>query len=293
MRLIFPRAKVRRIYEKARYLEQWYLLYRFSTGLPTSFAAFDPLMPPRDRFWADPHIVMAGNRYYVFVEEYLFAIGKGRIAVLEIDEHGRCGESVPVLEQPYHLSYPCVFEWDGTYYMVPESAANGTIELYESADFPYKWRFKMNLMQGIFAVDSSLLHYAGRWWLFSGIAQDPTFLPYAQLYLFYADSPVTSKWQSHPLNPLVSDATTGRPAGSVCANDGTLLRPSQDCSKRYGYGFDLNEILELSCTEYAERHAISVRPTWDTKVLATHTFARAGRLIVIDAFAQTPRLART
>ena len=291
MKLDFALGRLQRAYEKMRFLEQWYLLYDFSPEAPSSFAAFQPLMPPRDRFWADPHLVEAAGRYFVFVEEYLFRAGKGRIAVLEIDEQGRCGEAVPVLEQAYHLSYPCVFEWNGGYYMAPESAANRTIELYECVEFPYRWRFKMNLMHDVLAVDTTLFFHSGRWWLFAGMAGGSTSLPYAKLYLFFADSPLTCEWQAHPLNPLVSDAMCGRPAGSVWADHGALLRPSQDCSQRYGYSFDLNRILKLSSTEYAEERVMSVRPHWDAKVLATHTFARAGRLTVIDAFAQKPRLA--
>lgn len=291
MRIGLSRKAVRRIFEKARYLEQWYLLYDLSPELPASFATFHPLIPPRDRFWADPHIVREGDRYYVFVEEYLFAVRKGRIAVLVVDDYGHCVEKAPVLERPYHLSYPCVFEWNENYYMVPESSANRTIELYECEEFPYRWRFRMNLMEGVLAVDTTLMHHSGRWWLFSGMADAPTSLPYAKLFLYFADNPITNKWQAHPRNPLVSDGMVGRPAGGVWAEQDILLRPSQDCSQRYGHGFDLHKILTLSCTEYAERKVMSVRPDWDARVLGTHTFARAGRLTVIDAFAQTPRLA--
>ena len=57
----------------------------------------------------------------------------------------------------------------------------------------------------------------------------------------------------------------------------------------YGYGFDLNEIMLLSDTEYLERRVTLVRPDWDKRTLATHTFAVAGRLTVIDALMQRPR----
>ena len=70
---------------------------------------------------------------------------------------------------------------------------------------------------------------------------------------------------------------------------GKLFRPSQDCSKAYGYGFDLNEIEILSETEYREKKVLSVRPTWDKKILGTHTFASCGDLTVIDVFTKMPK----
>lgn len=68
-----------------------------------------------------------------------------------------------------------------------------------------------------------------------------------------------------------------------------MLRPSQDCSRGYGYGFDLNEISLLSDSEYAERNVLSVQPGWDKKARATHTFAREGKLTMIDAFTRRSR----
>jgi len=177
--------------------------------------------------------------------------------------------------------------------MAPESSANRTIALYECVEFPHRWRFRMNLMEGVDAVDSTLLHHDGLWWLFTGIAGRGVSLPYAQLHLFSAGSPVTHAWRAHPLNPLVADSRKGRPAGGVWRDGSELLRPSQDCTKTYGYGFDLNRILRLSLTDYAEETALSVRPDWDASVAATHTFSRAGRLTVIDAFVREPKAAHT
>lgn len=39
---------------------------------------------------------------------------------------------VVVLEEPYHLSFPWVFEEDGHIYMLPETGATNTIRLYEA-----------------------------------------------------------------------------------------------------------------------------------------------------------------
>jgi hypothetical protein len=110
------------------------------------------------------------------------------------------------------------------------------------------------------------------------------------LFLFYTNDLFSGQWAPHPQNPVISDVKQARPAGSIFLRDGKLLRPSQDCAKMYGYGFDLNEIEILSETEYRERKISSVRPNWDRKILATHTFATCGNLTVIDAFAYVRKI---
>lgn len=279
-----------RIYQKTFYLDQWHLIFDLHKDISTSFCKFKTLFPPKDRFWADPHVIQADGRYYIFVEEYIYKKRKGQISVIEMDRQGNCKDTVRVLERDYHLSYPFVFEWEGKYFMVPESAQNKTIDLYECIEFPYEWKFKMNLMKNVNAVDTTLFHYCGKWWLFTGMAENEGSLPLVELFLFSSNVLFTSEWNPHPLNPIVSDVKRARPAGRLFTRNGKIFRPSQDCSKFYGYGFDLNEILLLSETEYSEKEVISVRPNWDKKIQATHTFTSDGQLTIVDAFMRRRKL---
>ena len=148
----------------------------------------------------------------------------------------------------------------------------------------------MTLMADVQAVDTTLLYHESRWWLFTAMAENEGAFPEVELFLFYSDELLTREWTPHPRKPIVSDVKKARPAGRIFARNGKLYRPSQDGSRLYGYGFDLNEILLLSETEYAERTAASVRPHWDRKVLGTHTFTREGQLTVIDALTRRRRL---
>jgi len=279
-----------RIYQKAFYLDQWYLMFDLNKDISTSFCRFKEVIPPKDRFWADPHVIQADGHYYIFVEEYIYKIRKAHISVIEMDGQGNCRDPIRVLERGYHLSYPFVFEWEGKYYMVPESAENKTIELYECIEFPHKWRFKMNLMENVNAVDTTLFRYCGKWWLFTGMAENEGSLPLVELFLFFSNELFTREWNPHSLNPIGSDVTRARPAGRLFTRNGRIFRPSQDCSKMYGYGFDLNEVLLLSETGYLEKEWISVRPDWDKKIQATHTFTNEGQLTIIDAFMRRRRL---
>ncbi len=275
---------VKEFFQRILYMDQWSLLFSLKRDGVNGFSEFAKIMPPKGKFWADPHVIQFDGKYYIFIEEFSNPQNKGHISVIELDEHGNWKTPVKVLEKDYHLSYPFTFEWNNKFYMVPESRGNKTIDLYECADFPYKWNFKQHLMENISAVDTTLIHYSDKWWLFTAMAEKEAAAPNVELFLFYTDDLFNGEWESHPQNPIISDVKSARPAGGIFIKDGKLFRPSQDCSKAYGYGFDLNEIEVLSETEYRERKILSVVPDWDKNIRATHTFASQGNLTVIDAF---------
>jgi hypothetical protein len=211
-----------------------------------------------------------------------YQLKKGHISVIEMDRTGNYKGSIPVLRKNYHLSFPSVFEWDNHFFMVPESAENRTIDIYECIQFPEEWKFKLTLMENVTAVDTTLLYFQEKWWLFTGIAEQEAAVPQFELFLFYSDELFTDHWQPHPMNPIVSDVKKARAAGRIFTRDGKLFRPSQNCSKSYGNGFDINEILVLSKTEYCEKRVRSVSPDWAQGVLGTHTYAYQNNLTVID-----------
>ncbi len=264
------------------FLDQWVIM----TGKNIShdsleWSALRPLVPDKDRYWADPFIVEKDNRYYVFIEEKILATGLGRIVCLTLDEDGSLVSNQVVLERPYHLSYPFIFEYQNEMYMLPETASNRTLELYRCQHFPYQWRFVKDLMADIYAVDATLLEHDKKWWLFANVKEEGGSSLDA-LHLFYADSPLADKWTAHPLNPIVKDMRSARPAGRIFIWDGKLIRPSQDSSRRYGYALKFNRIDKLSENEYEETNVTSFFPKGG-KILATHTFNQSGDLTVVDA----------
>lgn len=273
------------------YLSQWILLFHMGETAPCmDLSQFRKIVPPKDRLWADPVAVLRGGKYYIFVEEVPFATNKGHISVIVMDPTGSHGPAVQVLERPYHLSYPFVFDADGQTYMIPESSSNRTVELYRCADFPTRWEFVTNLLADVCAVDATLLRYKGKWWLFANMAETPGSSTWDELYLFHADSLLGAQWSPHPLNPIVTDVTRARPAGPIFEKEGRLYRPGQDCSVRYGYGIRVHEITELSEHTYDEVEVASIMPSWDKKIIAAHMLAHAGALTVADALQPRSKL---
>jgi len=262
----------------------FFLMYDLSDELSTSFWRYKKIMPPRDRFWADPHVIFRDDVYYLFIEEYLYATKKAHISLIEMQQSGTCSEPVKVLEEPFHLSYPHVFEYNGTVYMIPETRKAKSINLYRCTDFPTGWKYQATLMDSVHAVDSTLLFHKNRWWLFTNIAEPEGTSLHNELYLFSSDNLVSRDWKSHPMNPVISDVKRARPAGKILEHRGTLYRPSQCCSPRYGYGLKLNEIVDLTDTIYSEKEIAFIEPRWDRHLKGVHHICHENRLTMIDGY---------
>lgn len=262
------------------YREQWALAYQQGAGAHLEIGTFRRLMPPADRFWADPFPVQAGSEYYIFHEELLFSTGKGTIVLTVVNDTGTpVAQCVPVLETDCHLSYPFVFQWDGDFFMIPETASRRQVELYRCVTFPARWKLERVLLSGLRAFDSTAAFLFGRWWLFANVA---AYGPGTdELHLFHADSPL-GPWISHRSNPLKADVRSARPAGRIFEHDGQAYRPAQDCSRHYGYAVSVNRILQLDPETFEEREVSRITPTGIPYVAGVHTFNRVGNMTVID-----------
>ena len=264
------------------FLEQWILLFNIGNGISSSIWRFKKIVPPNDRFYADPFVMYEKGLYYIFIEEYIYKKNKGHISVLAVDSEGSYSKPVKILEKSYHLSYPFVFNHNEVFFLIPETSENRSIELYQSSKFPYEWEFKMCLMKNINAVDTTLFFYKNKWWLFTNIIENPGASNLDELFLFFSENLFSEKWIPHPLNPIISDVRNARSAGKIFMHKGRIIRPSQDCSKRYGFSTKLNEILMLDEKHYEEIPMDNIKPNWSRNIKATHTFNYVNNFTTID-----------
>ncbi len=267
--------------KKFRPQETWLLFAGKSAGqLVPDRAATRPILPPQGVYWADPIAFEHDNRSFLFVEEYVRKIHRGRIVCLTLDYEAKVTSHQPALERPYHLSYPFIFEHGGGTYMIPETASQRVIELYRCTHWPDQWELSGTLMKNVYAVDTTLFEHGGRWWLFANMMTEKGASSWDELHLFFSDDPLSSNWTAHPLNPIISDARIARPAGPLFMFNGILYRPSQDSSKRYGYALNLNRVDVLTENDYAETCVEKILP--QSGYLATHTYSRAGEWVFMD-----------
>ena len=199
------------------------------------------------RFVADPFMVREKDRWYMFFEAVDQLERKGKIGLAESKDGLRWKYRQVVLTETCHLSYPYVFKWQDQYYMIPETFSKKAIRLYRAVDFPTKWEYVQDLIEGPYA-DSSIVRFNGRWWI---ITADPR--GNRKMYVFFARD-LTGPWYDHPLNPIyINNQHFARPGGRIIFDEGKLYRFAQDDYKLYGNKLWAFQITELSTTGYAEK----------------------------------------
>src|SRR5437763_1884104 len=92
-----------------------------------------------------------------------------RVVAIECPEVGAPRIRRGILELAVHASYPYLVEHDGEIFCMPETSASEQVVLYKAVDFPTRWEKVATLVQGIAALDASLVRFDGRWWMFYGV----------------------------------------------------------------------------------------------------------------------------
>lgn len=239
--------------------------------------------------YADPFLFEHDGRHHLFCEEVPEGSHLGIISHTVLRRGSLAEPPSPVLVARHHLSYPFVFRYDGTVFMVPETLAAGRIELHRAIDFPNVWELDSVLLDGVRAADATLFEHRDRWWLLAAIGGHATTVTDA-LHAFFADSP-RGPWRPHPRNPVVSDVRAARPAGPIFTNGGRLIRPAQDSSRRYGWALTFREIVTLTPESYEERCLGRLDPRAIPGARAVHHYTRDSRYEAIDIRRRIPRVA--
>jgi len=198
-------------------------------------------------FIADPFLFREGAGWFMFFETLIRETNKGVICLASsVDGLSWSYERV-ILEEPFHLSYPYVFVWEGVHYMIPETAEANAVRLYKATKFPTKWTFVGELMQGPHR-DPSVFRHDGMWWMFSETSSDRR----GTLRLHFAED-LSGPWQEHPRSPVVDgNPHITRPGGRMLQFDGRIYRITQDVYPDYGMRLFAFEITSLTATTYSE-----------------------------------------
>lgn len=242
---------------------------------------FTVLSDDGESFYADPFMFAHGNRYYLFVEEFPYASGRGVISVAEYSADGRFGTPRVVLEEPHHLSYPQVFEEGGEIFMIPESSAARELVLYRADVFPDRWARDTVLLADIDINDATLLRSEHRHWLFGTEKFGPGSA--SDTLMVYSAPALRGPWRPHALNPIAIDRAAARPGGAFVRRDGRLFLPVQDGTHAYGGGLGLMELLRLDDEDVAFGPPAPIGPGDAWARNGIHTLNRAGNMEVVDS----------
>lgn len=257
-------------------------------GTPGSFIGKDApaqvaslLSGAKGSYLADPCLMQRGSQTYLFCEEFRYRANRGVVVAIEIP---RVAATQPqdAIDEPHHLSYPHVFEHEGEAYCIAEAAGTRRVELYRAVTFPFRWERTHTLLRDFRAIDSTLLKFADKWWLFCTSGDGPKRGDHSHLHIFHADD-LFGPWTPHVRNPVKIDVRSSRPAGRFFTHDGALYRPAQDCSRSYGGAIRINKIEKISETDFVERVAGTIRPPLNGYGEGIHTISSAGGWCVVDA----------
>ena len=267
----------KRFIEKFFMPSQWIIGYR-----KKGEKVWNYLKVNKNEMWADPFIVFEDGNYYIFFEEMSYKENKGHISVgvLDLEEKKLKGKKI-ILNKKYHLSYPFIFKEKDKWYMIPESSANKTIDLYEAVEFPYIWKFNKTLLKDIDASDTTILKRDDIWYLFTsesvpGITQND------ELSIFKSENFFEKDFKKISKIPILSDARCARMGGDFFKENGKLYRPSQDCSKRYGYKLNINLITCLEDNNYKEEIIKKLEHPKGIHCIAMHTYNSCEDIEVAD-----------
>ncbi|MDO4617443.1 MAG: hypothetical protein Q4B03_08305 [Lachnospiraceae bacterium] len=246
----------------------WIVLYR-----ERETKDFHQLQGQKNYWYADPFLLEYNGKTFLLTEAFDNRTQIGKIAVSE-ELDGTFEKPVILIENMYHMSYPCVFEYKGKVYILPETGESKRLELYEFDDFPKPHYTKYVLLEGVRYDDCTVLSLDTGIHIWAYDDRHNRSLLYSldlstkQVKLLYARD---YKEKKH------------RPAGALYEENGKLFRPSQNCTESYGGSLLLNEIVDIACLKDRMIHEYKPEDVSEcyTKL---HTYNRSSRFETIDVF---------
>jgi hypothetical protein len=191
---------------------------------------------------ADPFLFATSDELYLFFE--LVEVNwHGRIEAYKTKDMITFARIGNILDLPYHVSYPAVFDHNSSVYMIPESSKANEVALFKFNDFPFRLEKVNIILRGSF-VDTSPLYYDGVWYLFTTSSSG--------LEIFFTTDISNGPYYPHPRNPITRDPRFTRSGGLPVIVDGQLFRIAQDCSKTYGGNLNILRVFDLSTSSYRE-----------------------------------------
>ncbi|HWU15111.1 MAG TPA: hypothetical protein VN157_14010 [Caulobacter sp.] len=236
----------------------------------------------RLKFVADPFGVWVDGRLLLFAEAYDYRTRHGVIELIELGGDFSPSRRSVVLHEPWHLSYPQVFEADGDWWMIPEAYRSGVLTLYRAAAFPYRWEAGVRLELDTPAIDATPFRHDGLWWLAYAPA-GPQRWKQGRLHFAFAER-LTGPWRPHPGNPVRIDLASSRPGGTAWLENGVPNLPVQDCTRTYGGALRVLKILELSPNRFEAEASAPLFPPFSAGAYrqGLHTLSACGPVTLFD-----------
>ena len=218
---------------------------------------------PIKGLWKPKPVLFQADSFLFVKDEVLFLFyefqhwdNPGYIVMTKTSDLKTWTKPIIVLQEPFHLSFPYVFEDNGTVYMIPESQESDSIRLYQANDSLTSFTFVRTLLkkereEGLHynLNDSHIYKKDDTYYLFTSYQKD--WMYHQELYV--TEDLLNGTFVRHPQSPVCASNEYGRNGGSLIQYGNKLLRVTQDCHQSYGDNISLMEVTQLDEQHYQEQ----------------------------------------
>ncbi|WP_421939502.1 glucosamine inositolphosphorylceramide transferase family protein [Pedobacter sp.] len=204
---------------------------------------------------ADPFVVDVAGKTRVYYEELNFWKGKGELMMVDDLSFGNKKKVTGVIPEAIHLSYPYMINTVHGLYCIPETSEAMEVALYKvDVDNPEKLVKKKVLLKGKAFVDSSIVFFQNKYWLFTSVPGENT-----HLYVYHSDT-LDGDYKGHQLNPIRVKKEHCRAAGKLFMFQSELYRATQNPTHKYGGSIIINKIELLNESSFHASPLFEIMP---------------------------------
>lgn len=232
--------------------------------------------PRKNCYFADPFVISTKKDTYIFFEWYSYYSGKADLAVALKSENFKVYHKISSFNE--HRSYPFVFIHDDVIYCMPEAHKTNQVVLFRFDEDKLVLEKDCVLLQGFPIVDATLYHHDEKWFMFCTNQKNS----HTHLEIYYSKN-LKGPYLPHKNNPVMIDCSKARPAGKIFNYKGKEIRPSQNCTEHYGQEIYLENISELSDTQFITHFNSIISPLKNTDYnKGIHTINSDNGITVFD-----------
>ena len=245
---------------------------------------FIPIEYSEEFWYADPILFSWQGSDYLFVEEYDRRIARGQIAVSEINGNQSL-KFKTIINEAYHMSFPMVFEWNGELYMIPETSANHSINIYHAESFPYKWKCVSQIETSVELVDTIVLEKDSEKIILLSSEVSPKnslMVRYQKFVLYYKDFSKLEADETFNIKQIFN--LNDRNAGEIVNIESEYILPTQE-----GTEIDYGIYLAFRKTSYLNKvvnkysaNDLTVKDISKKNILGIHTYSKTENYEIID-----------
>ncbi|MGI3451668.1 hypothetical protein C3433_06860 [Citrobacter freundii] len=192
-------------------------------------------------FQADPFIIEKDDKLYVFYEAFSFRNSKGTLRcrvldreLVELDDVRLEGFD----DLMCHLSFPFLIHINDQLFMIPESSERKEVILFQSVEFPARWKKIKVLISDTAVTDSVFLSLNESCYLLSTTMDN-------EIVIHSADH-IYGQWQRITPSLKVSNHHH-RGAGTPCLANNKIYFLTQECTPEvYGKSIYIKELNKLN-----------------------------------------------